>query len=73
MSQPLAASLGATLREARTRAGLTQAQVAEALRLPLPAYARMERGRLMPGLTTFVHLAQVLDTSPDALLRPCRS
>jgi transcriptional regulator with XRE-family HTH domain len=72
MSQPLADSLGAAVRDARSRAGLTQAQVAESIGIPLPAYARLERGRLMPGLTTFVLLTQLLDTSPDALLRACR-
>ncbi|WP_224241623.1 helix-turn-helix domain-containing protein [Hyalangium gracile] len=68
MSLRLAENIGTATREARTQAGLCRQQVAEAIGLSLPAYERLERGRLLPGVTTLCRLAQALNTSVDVLV-----
>jgi DNA-binding XRE family transcriptional regulator len=42
------------------RAGLTPTQVADATDLPPEVYVRMERGKLVPTLTTLHALCQTL-------------
>jgi len=72
MSAPTAgdprATLGANLRSARERAGLTQ----EALGLRADFHPtevnRIERGRRNPGLLTVVRLAKALDIPAGDLL-----
>jgi transcriptional regulator with XRE-family HTH domain len=44
------------LREARLRAGLTQAELARAVGRTQPAIARWERGRVQPSLETLQEL-----------------
>ncbi|WP_428263006.1 helix-turn-helix domain-containing protein [Haliangium sp.] len=56
------------LRAARTRAGLTQADVAEAVGLTETVYGRYERAKLWPSLGTLCRLCEVLDCSADILL-----
>ena len=68
MSHMLAQTIGSTAWEARTRAGLTRAQVAEAIGLAPLAYERLERGRLLPSVPTLYRLAQVLHIATDLLV-----
>jgi transcriptional regulator with XRE-family HTH domain len=68
MPELFAASLGTAVRAARQRAQLTQAQVAQALEMPLLAYSRLERGLLIPSVERLVRLSQLLRTSTDVLL-----
>lgn len=68
MYEKLAVTIARRTHEARQRAALTQEQVAESIGLPVDAYRRLERGRLLPGLPVLVGLAAVLRTSTDALL-----
>ena len=44
---------GKTLKEARQRAGLTQAELAERLGASQPVVARLESGRANPRVSTF--------------------
>lgn len=44
------------LRTARRRAGLTQAQLAELTGVAQPAIARIESGRVQPGVDTLARL-----------------
>ncbi|MFP2934350.1 helix-turn-helix domain-containing protein [Pyxidicoccus sp. 3LG] len=67
MDEAVACQVGAGLRGARLRAGLTQAQVAEAAGLPPEAYMRMERGRLLPSIPTLVALCRALSISAEWL------
>jgi hypothetical protein len=53
-----AVDLGATLREARRRAGLTQRQLAERAGTSKAAVARYESGRVTPDLATFARLVE---------------
>jgi transcriptional regulator with XRE-family HTH domain len=69
MHEAFAAEFGQLLREARRRKGLRQGEVAEALHLSIPVYARMERGKLLPSVTVLRGLCVVLDVSSEALLQ----
>lgn len=69
MHEAFAAEFGHVLRETRRRKGLRQGEVAEALHLAIPVYARMERGKLLPSITVLRELCEVLDVSAEALLQ----
>lgn len=60
--------LGANLRKARNRQGLSQEQVAASVDLPAEVYGRMERGGMMPRMDLFVTLCHRLGATPDQLL-----
>jgi DNA-binding XRE family transcriptional regulator len=68
MSIKRAEEIGNAVREARWRAALTQAQVAESVGLHPLACSRLERGRLLPSVNTLIQLTEVLNTSADVLL-----
>ncbi|MFP2927222.1 helix-turn-helix domain-containing protein [Pyxidicoccus sp. 3LG] len=68
MYEAFAAELGHAIREARHRAGLRQDTVAEALKLSVPVYARMERGKLIPSVAVLRELCLTLRVSSEALL-----
>ncbi|RKH67494.1 helix-turn-helix domain-containing protein [Corallococcus llansteffanensis] len=68
MYEAFAAELGHVIREARHRAGLRQDKVAEALQFPVPLYARMERGKLIPSVAVLRDLCLTLNVSSEALL-----
>lgn len=53
--------MGATLREARRRAGLTQRRLAERAGTSQAAVARYEAGRVTPDLATFTRLLDACD------------
>lgn len=69
MYEAFAAELGHAIRQARERAGLRQHEVAEALQLSVPFYARMERGKLLPSVAVLRGLCLTLSASPEALLQ----
>lgn len=60
--------LGANLRRARTRQGITQEQVAASIALPAEVYGRMERGTMMPRMELFIALCNRLGATPNQLL-----
>lgn len=68
MSEHLATTIGTMIHSVRINAGLTMEQVAEAIELPLLAYARMERGKLLPTPSTLVDLCRFFRIPADALL-----
>jgi len=68
MYAKLSQQIGTHVRAARHRAGLSQAQVAEALHVPPRVFSRLERGRLLPSLSTLVGLCGVLRVSVDFIL-----
>ena len=68
MDEKLAERIGAIAREARLRAGLTQADVAERLGIVAEVYGRLERGKMLPSVDTLKRLAQSLRVSADELL-----
>ena len=57
-------------RRARRR-GSAASRSPRPLGSPLPAYERLERGRLLPSVSTLCRLAQVLNTSVDVLVGQC--
>jgi transcriptional regulator with XRE-family HTH domain len=68
MPEQLAASLGKAVRVARQQAQMTREQVAHAIELSPLAYARLERGLLIPSVEKLVRLSQLLHTPTDVLL-----
>jgi transcriptional regulator with XRE-family HTH domain len=64
----LAATIGAVAKQARTRAGLTQADVAEALGTHPEVYGRMERGAVMPSVPTLMRMCLTLGCGPHELM-----
>jgi len=67
-NQQLARALGATARAARKQAGLTQVDVAGQIVMSSQVYARIERGEMLPSVTTLQELTVALGISADRLL-----
>ena len=72
MGQPstgkLAANVGEMARQARLRAGLTQADVAERVGLATEVYGRLERGRMLPSVPSLRRLCIALRAPSDTFL-----
>ncbi len=72
MGQPstskLAVNVGEIARQARLRAGLTQADVAERVGLATEVYGRLERGRMLPSVPSLRRLCIALRTPSDIFL-----
>jgi transcriptional regulator with XRE-family HTH domain len=68
MDSKLAADLGTVARAARTRAGLTQADVAERVGVASEVYGRLERGHMLPSVVTLRKLCLTLNVTADELL-----
>lgn len=64
----MAKTLGARIREARERAGLSQAALGEAVGVRAPTVFRWERDQITPELPRIARLAEVLGTSESWLL-----
>jgi transcriptional regulator with XRE-family HTH domain len=62
-------AFGRNLREARGRAGLTQAQLSAAAPLDRAAISRLECGERSPDMPTLLRVCAALDTTPTELLR----
>jgi len=58
-----------TLRTAREKAGLTQAQLADRLGKPQSFVAKYENGERRIDVVEFVALARAMDTDPTRLFR----
>ena len=68
MDKPLLSSLGAAVRAARMRTGLTQEDVAERIGMASEVYGRMERGQMLPRVENLRRLCLVLKVPPHELL-----
>jgi transcriptional regulator with XRE-family HTH domain len=55
-------------RAARLRQGLTQAEVAQQVRLEPAVYGRIERGKMTPSVPSLRRICAALGLSADALL-----
>lgn len=64
----LAQRVGRNIAKYRNKAGLTQAQLAEAVGVTPAFVSRVERGEKRMKLSTLITTAQVLQVSCDALL-----
>jgi transcriptional regulator with XRE-family HTH domain len=62
-------AFGRNLREARGRAGLTQAQLSVAAPLDRAAISRLECGERSPDMPTLLRVCAALGTTPTELLR----
>jgi transcriptional regulator with XRE-family HTH domain len=61
-------TLGANIRKARTRQGITQEQMAELLEMSPEVYGRMERGLIFPRVERLLDICEKLGVSSDQLL-----
>ncbi|AEI63440.1 helix-turn-helix domain-containing protein [Corallococcus macrosporus] len=68
MNEKLASTIGKAARVARERLGLTQVEVAGRMDLSPIVYNRLERGRMLPSVSTLVRLCETLEVSPEVLL-----
>jgi transcriptional regulator with XRE-family HTH domain len=64
----LTAHLAAVVREARKRASLTQADVAERVGVVTEVFGRLERGHLLPSVPTLRKLCRVLRVDANVIL-----
>lgn len=64
----LAPTIANAARQARGRAGLTQAEVAEGAGVATEVYGRMERGLMLPSVPTLLRLCLTLGSTPDELM-----
>ncbi|HLM43109.1 MAG TPA: helix-turn-helix transcriptional regulator [Myxococcaceae bacterium] len=62
-----AMALGAAIRAAREAAGLTQEEVASRVDLHAMTYGGIERGRLLPSVSTLTRICVLLKLDPDTL------
>jgi transcriptional regulator with XRE-family HTH domain len=62
-----AIALGTAIRAARERAGLSQDEVASRVELHTMTYGGIERGRLLPSVSTLTRLCVLLKIDPDTL------
>lgn len=68
--QKLMLQIGENVRANRVRAGLTQAQLAEAANVGVPFVANIECGQKMMSIPTLIAVSDALNVSCDSLLRP---
>ena len=68
VERPLAMTLGGAALAARTRAGLTQAEVARGVGVRLEVYGRIERGEVFPSVPTLRRLCVTLEIASDEML-----
>lgn len=61
-------AIGARIKVARIRKGITQGAIAKLAGLSTPHISNIETGNTKLGLPTIIHLANVLDVSVDELL-----
>lgn len=66
----LSKSLGMLIAARRKSIGLTQAELAETVGIEQESMSRIETGMITPSLSRLLSLADALDCSIEALLRP---
>lgn len=69
MGKSLADVLGSRIREERKRRGLSQLELSTAAKLSGTYVSEIERGERDVKLSTIEKIANVLDVSPNSLLR----
>ena len=62
-----AIALGVAIRAAREKARLTQEEVAQRIDLHPMTYGGIERGRLLPSISTLTRICIALKLDPDTL------
>lgn len=61
--------MGARIAQQRGSVGLTQEQVAEALKIGPEAVSRIERGVVMPSIARLIELAELLNCPAEHFMR----
>ena len=63
-------AIGERIRQTRMNCGMTQAELADKAAISVPHLSDIERGRKQARLTTFIRIAEAMQVSTDAILRP---
>lgn len=71
MGQKGPIAVGQRIREARTRRGMTQAQIAKKLGISYQVMQRYERGEKL-GVARLFEIAEILDVDAALLLQPVK-
>lgn len=66
--EKIATAIGRRIRSARSRAGLTQAQLAEIAHVEVVQVSRIERGAVLARVETLIAIAQALQVRVDTIL-----
>ena len=61
-------TIGDSFKRFRKMRGLTQQQVANALKIQKSAYQRYEQGKVVPAATVIINLSSAFNVSTDYLL-----
>lgn len=61
-------TIGDSFRRFRKAHGLTQQQVADALKIQKSSYQRYEQGKVVPAATVIIDLSSAFNVSTDYLL-----
>jgi DNA-binding XRE family transcriptional regulator len=59
--------VGNSIKELRTKLGLTQAQLAELVGVARVSIVAIENGRFLPTIETALHIGKVLDVSLERI------
>ncbi len=62
--------IAANVRRIRTQRGLTQVELATASQIEQSTISRLERGHVLPNAADLANLAEALDSTTEALMRP---
>lgn len=62
--------LGRRVAQLRRRAGLTQAELAERVKVSVETVSRLERGATVPGVETLARMAHAIGSEPHEVLQP---
>ncbi len=65
--------VGKQIATLRTEKGLTQAELGERIGVSFQAVSKWERGETLPDVSILPELADILETTIDNLLCPCKS
>lgn len=70
MRDPIYSDLGLRIAEARTRANMTQSELADRVSVSRPSIANIEQGRQALPVHKFLQIAAALHCNPESLLKP---
>lgn len=65
----ISSKIGAQIREARLKKGMSQAFLADAAGISLPHVSLIENGKTKMQLLTFIRVVEALQVSADSILR----
>jgi transcriptional regulator with XRE-family HTH domain len=62
--------VAANVKRIRVQRGITQVELAALAQIEQPTISRLERGHVLPNAADLANLAEALDSTTEALMRP---